>query len=98
MAEPMGERADPLAVELPPALIDAIAERVADLLADRQAATADTGYLDVTAAAEFLSCPVSRVYALVSAGRIPHHRDGSRLLFLASELRTYIDDGGAKRP
>ncbi len=95
MAEPMG---DPLAVELPPAFIDAIVERVADLLVDRQGATADTGYLDVAGAAEFLSCPASRIYALVSANRIPHHRDGSRLLFDPAELRQYVDDGGARRP
>ena len=56
-----------------------------DLLAERLAPRLDVsppadGFLDVAGAAEFLACPPSRVYALVSAWRIPHHRDGSRLL------------------
>jgi excisionase family DNA binding protein len=38
-------------------------------------------------AAEFLACPRSRIYALVSARRLPHHHDGSRLLFDRRELR-----------
>jgi excisionase family DNA binding protein len=37
------------------------------------------GFLDVPGAAVYLSCPVSRVYSLVSAGRLPVHRDGRRL-------------------
>ena len=49
-------------------------------------------------AAAFLSCPPSRVYALVSARRLPVHRDGSRLLFDPAELREYVRRGGAKRP
>jgi excisionase family DNA binding protein len=49
-------------------------------------------------ASEFLACPSSRVYSLVSARRIPHHRDGSRLLFRRSELDEWVQRGGAKRP
>ncbi len=87
----------PLSIDLPPELIDAIAERVAErLAADDQ--DNDDGYLDVGGAAEFLSCPTSRIYSLTSAGRLPHHKDGSRLLFAKGELRDYIANGGAKRP
>lgn len=49
-------------------------------------------------AAAFLACPVSRVYSLTSAGRLPVHRDGTRLLFTRDELRDYVNAGGAKRP
>lgn len=87
-----------LHVGLPPEFVEAVAMRVADLLAERQAPVADEGFLDVNGAAAFLACPKSRVYALVSAGRLPHHRDGSRLLFDRSELRAYVLDGGARRP
>lgn len=87
-----------LSLALPPELLDVLAERVADLLADRAPSSEPTGYLDVAGAAEFLACPTSRVYALVSADRIPHHRDGSRLLFTPGELREYVDGGGARRP
>jgi excisionase family DNA binding protein len=55
------------------------------------------GFVDVDGAAEFLACSKSRIYALVSARRIPHHRDGSRLLFDRGELREYVRDGGARR-
>ena len=56
------------------------------------------GYMNVDQAAEFLACKRDRIYALVSAGRIPHHRDGTRLLFDRAELREYVRDGGARRP
>lgn len=88
-----------LGLELSDQALDAIAERVASLLADRASGSrSDGGYLDVIGAAEFLACPTSRVYALTSAGRLPVHRDGSRLLFDRGELRAYIANGGARRP
>lgn len=86
-----------LSIDLPDAILDAIAERVLQRLGD-VSGIPDTGYLDVAAAAEFLACPSSRIYALVSAGRIPHYRDGSRLLFDRAELRSYVTNGGANRP
>jgi excisionase family DNA binding protein len=86
-----------LALELPPELVEQIAQRAAQLVAEQRAAV-DDGYVDVAGAAEFLACPSSRIYALVSANRIPHHRDGSRLLFDRGELRDYVRNGGAKRP
>jgi excisionase family DNA binding protein len=80
-------------------VIEEIADRVADVLAERgDRDRHDDGWLDVKAAAAHLSCPASRIYALVSAGRIPVHRDGSRLLFRRSELDAYIAAGGARRP
>jgi excisionase family DNA binding protein len=48
--------------------------------------------------AEHLSCGRSRVYALVSAGRIPYRKDGSRLLFRRSELDGWLAGGGGVRP
>jgi len=86
-----------LSIDLPAELLDLIADRVLERLAD-QTAPEPAGYLDVTGAAAFLACPVSRIYALVSANRIPHSRDGSRLLFDRGELRQYVQNGGAKRP
>ena len=87
----------PLALQLPDELLDAIAERVVERLAADTAPEPD-GFLSATEAASFLACPVSRVYALVSARRIPVKRDGSRLLFERSELREYVKAGGARRP
>jgi excisionase family DNA binding protein len=86
-----------LALELPDALIDALAERVADLLADREPGGPEP-WIGVEDAAEHLACGKSRLYALVSARRIPHEKDGSRLLFRRSELDRWLEQGGARRP
>jgi excisionase family DNA binding protein len=55
-------------------------------------------WLDVEGAAKHLACPRSRIYALVSARRIPHHKDGSRLLFRREELDEWVRMGGGRRP
>jgi excisionase family DNA binding protein len=55
-------------------------------------------WLDVTAAAQHLACPKSRIYALVSARRIPFHKDGTRTLFDRGELDNWVRAGGANRP
>jgi len=85
-----------IALAVPPELIETIARRAAEILAERE--QAPSGYLDVDGAAAFLACPKSRIYALVSAGRIPFEKDGSRLLFDRDGLRAYVAKGGAKRP
>jgi excisionase family DNA binding protein len=85
------------ALSVPDALVEAIAERAAELVADRLAER-ESGYLDVEGAAVFLSCGVSRVYALTSARRIPFEREGGRLLFDRTELREWVRRGGALRP
>jgi len=88
----------PLAVALPDELLETIAERAADILAERTG-TVDS-WLTVAEAAEHLRCPKSRVYSLASTrpARIPVHRDGSRLLFRRSELDAWVVGGGGKRP
>jgi hypothetical protein len=62
---------EPLALTLPDELVDAIVSRV---LAQLPAQLADE-WLDVKGAAAYLKCPPSRIYALVSAGSLPPHRD-----------------------
>jgi excisionase family DNA binding protein len=84
-------------LQFPPELVEAIAERAAELIAQRTE-NAVGGFLDVDGAAAFLACPKSRIYSLTSAGRLPVHRDGSRLLFDPHELRQYVAHGGARRP
>jgi excisionase family DNA binding protein len=85
--------------EITVTLGDEAVEELLRLLAERAGVERSTeGFLDVQGAAGFLACPASRIYALVSAGRIPVERDGSRLLFDRAKLREYVLDGGAKRP
>ena len=87
-----------LTLDITEELIERIAERATELVAEQSDIGEDDSFLDVAAAAEFLACPRSRIYALVSARRLPHHHDGSRLLFDRRELRQYVHDGGARRP
>lgn len=87
-----------ISLSVPAELVEMVAERAAELVADRFSERNAGGYLDVKGAAEFLSCPTSRIYALVSARRIPFHKDGSRTLFDRGELRQYVEAGGARRP
>ena len=79
------------------AQLAALGQRIAEELAPRLSVE-PTGFLDVEGAARFLQCPRSRIYALSAADRIPHHHDGSRLLFDPAELREYVRSGGARRP
>src|SRR4051812_11433558 len=43
-------------------------------------------YLTVEEAAVYLAASRRRIYDLVSAGRLAHHKDGRRLLFLEEDL------------
>jgi excisionase family DNA binding protein len=81
--------------EFPPELIERVAERAAALVSER--ALADSHWLDVAEAASYLRCPTSRIYALTSAKGIPHHHDGSRLLFRREELDEWVKRGGGRR-
>ncbi|MEK6276923.1 MAG: helix-turn-helix domain-containing protein [Actinomycetota bacterium] len=74
-----------LTLSIPPELVEAIAVRVAELLAERLEPPADP-YLDADAAAEYLAAPRSRVYELVERRRLRPHRDGRRLLFRRADL------------
>ena len=48
--------------------------------------------------AAYIGCKKDRIYALVSAGRIPVHKDGSALVAKRSELDAWIRNGGGVRP
>jgi excisionase family DNA binding protein len=92
-------RREALALAVPADLVEVVAERAAELIAGRLAAAAAVeGWIGVAEAADHLACPRSRVYALVSAGRIPYAKDGSRLLFRRSQLDAWVQQGGARRP
>jgi excisionase family DNA binding protein len=73
------------------AALDAIAVRVADLLADRHASTGPEPWIGVEDAAHHLACSPKRIYDLKAQGRVPHRKDGSRVLFRRSDLDAYLD-------
>jgi excisionase family DNA binding protein len=90
--------AQALLAELDDAALDLLAERLRPRLLT-QDSTPGVGWLrGADKIATYLDCPRSRVYALVSAGRIPVERDGSALIARTSDLDAWVRDGGGKRP
>ncbi len=84
-------------IDLSDELVRQLALQVAEVL--EQSRPARDGWLRGAARiAEYLDCPRSRVYGLVSAGRIPVEHDGSNLIARQSDLDRWIRKGGATRP
>ena len=78
-----------LRLEIPDEIVERIAARVAELLEP-----APEGWLDVEAAAEYLTAPKSRIYDLVAQERVECRRDGRRVLFRREWLDAAI--GGSR--
>jgi hypothetical protein len=91
-----------LSLPLPRELVDEIAERAADLVAERLGArNGSDGWLrGAEAIATYIGSPPSRVYALAACKppRIPIQHDGSSLVAKRADLDTWITSGGGKRP
>jgi excisionase family DNA binding protein len=83
-----------LNIELPAEVLEAIAERAAVLLRE-QVSTPSDRWLGTKAAADYLGCSTGRLHNLTSAGRIPHHHEGGRLVFSTSEIDEWIRSGRA---
>jgi excisionase family DNA binding protein len=66
-------------LQLPPELLEQLAQRVAEILAERTPATAtEQRWLTVDQAAEYIGCSRQRIYDLRSSGRLRRHGDGRR--------------------
>lgn len=78
-----------LSMEISPELVDAIAERVVERLANASGSVEKSAeWLDVERAAEYLACEPRRIYDLKALGRLRYGKDGSRLLF----RREWLDE------
>ena len=86
-----------LRVPVPDELVEAVARRVLELL-NEHGPNGSEPWIGVEEAATHIGASKHRVYALCSARRIPHERDGSRLLFRKSELDEWVRSGGGRRP
>lgn len=86
------------AIDVGDELVEQIAHRAAELIAEKQATRQDDAWLrGADKIAAYIDCPRSRVYALASAHRIPIHRDGSALIAKRSELDGWLLRGGGLR-
>jgi excisionase family DNA binding protein len=79
-----------LSFELTDEALEALAQRVAAILAEREPLT-PSAWLDTKAAAEYLSCTPDRVHDLVGLRRLCPSRDGRRLLFRREDLDAYLE-------
>jgi hypothetical protein len=82
---------EPLALALPPELVEAIAQRAAALVVEQLGN--GSPWLTREAAARYCSLPVSRLEKDASKGgpqEIPCHRDGRRVLYHREELDAYL--------
>jgi hypothetical protein len=80
-------------------LVELIAERAAELIRQEGESETEDGWLrGADKIAAYIDSPRSRVYALVSARRIPVHHDGSALIARRSDLDGWLRSGGGRRP
>lgn len=70
---------------VPKEWLEAIAERVAELLAERAPAELNP-FLSVVEAAEYARCSRQRIYDLRSSGVLSRHSDGRRALVSRAQL------------
>jgi excisionase family DNA binding protein len=75
-----------LNLTVPDELVDEIAGRVLDLIGAR----AQTPYMSVDEAADYMRCKPQRVYDLLSARRLTRLKDGSRVLVKREEIDAYL--------
>ena len=90
---PSSKRPNPsLGLTVPSELVELIAQRAAELVAEyQQTAPEDTAYLTVAEAAEYLRCKPKRVYDLTGQRRLPFVKDGSRTLLRRADLTAYLE-------
>jgi excisionase family DNA binding protein len=82
---------DAAALPIPPEWLDALADLVADKLADRlPAAPEPSPYMTTAEAAAYLCCKPQRVHDLLSAGRLTRHKDGRRTLIARADLEAHL--------
>jgi excisionase family DNA binding protein len=81
-----------LALALPPDLVEAIAERAAELVLQKLAeeAAVSSPYLTIPEAAAYARCKRQRIDDLLSARRLSRHKDGRRTLVLKAELEAWL--------
>jgi excisionase family DNA binding protein len=86
---------DPLALNVPPELVEAIAARAAEIVLERSVLQIGTGngaspYLTISEAAEFLRAKRHRIDDLLSRGTLTRIKDGTRTLIARTELEAYL--------
>jgi excisionase family DNA binding protein len=81
-----------LRFDLPDAILEAVAERAAELVLERLGAplATESEFLSVDEAAGILRASKQRVYDLLSDGRLERFKDGSRVLVRRADVVAHL--------
>jgi excisionase family DNA binding protein len=83
-------------LELTPEFVNAVAARLAVLVRAEQHQQPSSPWMKPEEAAAYLRCDKQRLYDLVHQDRIPHEKEGGRLLFNRAQLDDYVRRGGKR--
>lgn len=88
-----------VAVELPDDVVEAIAQRAAEIVLERQAAAvpARSKYASIDEAKDFLRCGKQRIYDLRSSRTLTPFTEGGRALVAWSELEALVEVEGLEQ-
>lgn len=81
-----------IALEMPPELVEIVAQRAAQIVASRDVNTASP-WLSVAEAADWLRCHKDRIYDLIASRKLSPRRDGRRVLLHRDDLDAYLESG-----
>ncbi|HEY4895403.1 MAG TPA: helix-turn-helix domain-containing protein [Solirubrobacteraceae bacterium] len=88
--QPLGHTT--IALDLPPELVEMIAQRAAEIVAEQVGAAVQTSpWLSTEQAADYIAAKPARVHDLVALGKLTPRRDGRRLLFKRGDLDAYLE-------
>jgi excisionase family DNA binding protein len=79
-----------IALELPDAVLDTLAERIAEIVLARMTFERGSSWLTVEQVAGYLQTTPDAIRALVKRSKIPAHRAGGRLLFERDEIDIWV--------
>jgi excisionase family DNA binding protein len=87
---------DEVGISIPPASLELIAQRVAELLHERDRDERPVSpYMSIEEAAQFLRCSRKRIYDLRTSGRLRRMNEGARALVLRAEVERLVLDEDA---
>ena len=85
-----------VSLEFPDAIVEAIAQRAAEIVLEQSSTPVSDGFMNVEQAAEFTGLKASSIYKLTSLRRIPHKKVGAKLIFDRAEIKDWVERGGGR--
>jgi hypothetical protein len=83
-----------IALELPDEFLEVIAERAAEIVAERSRSQPEPEFITPAEAAAFIRAKPQRIYDLFSDGRLTRFGTSGARLVLRAELVAYVENSG----